>query len=115
MTVVDEMLAQELADTIEAAHRSWGYRPVSERDQRGERKAGTSSGSAPSHRASRSETRLARDLVGTPSPPKFGVCRYCGGPAPRRTTCHAHSDLPQIDPTTGVETTTATTGRKHAA
>lgn len=45
--------------------------------------------------------------------PPLGICSYCGAPAPESSVCVAHSDLPRIDPTTGVQVTTATTERNH--
>lgn len=52
---------------------------------------------------------LARDLVGEPTPPKTGCCRYCGTPAPRRTVCPAHEDLTPLDPSESVFVRLATT------
>lgn len=73
MTTYLEMIDQELADTLEAVRA--GYRT---RSLVGERK-------------------LAREIVGEPSPPKVGCCVYCGGVAPNSTVCSAHDDLVGLD------------------
>lgn len=107
MTLVDQLLEQELADTFADARRRRGV-PEREASASPSLVSKRLPGSPP---ASRSETvaELARDLIGHPAPPKIGVCSYCGAPSPRRTVCAAHSDLPQLDPSTGVQVTTATT------
>lgn len=106
MTLVDELLEQELADTFAGDLRRRGV-PEREASASPSLVSKRLPGSPP---ASRSVTvaELARDLIGHPTAPKVGVCTYCGAQSPRRTVCAAHSDLPLLDPSTGVQVTTAT-------
>ncbi len=58
-----------------------------------------------------SDRELARDIVGQPKPQTVGVCSYCGGLAPLRTVCSAHTDLVVLDPATTPAVRTGTTPR----
>lgn len=59
--------------------------------------------------STRQDRRLARDLVGSPKPPKVGLCQFCGAVASGLSVCEAHSDLTELDPATcGVVTTNTT-------
>ena len=55
-------------------------------------------------------TPLTRDLVGAPTAPTLGLCRFCGAVAPGATVCDAHSDLIDLDPASCGVVTTNTNG-----